>query len=46
MSPEPRRSPLLDSYRNLELRPRARIGRRGSGELGEDHHNQQFYLAG
>ena len=21
-------------------------GPRGSGELGEDHHNQQFYLAG
>ena len=39
----------LDVRRNHMLpkkyKPR-HPGPRGSGELGEDHHNQQFYLAG
>ena len=40
---------LLDVRRNhmppKKYKPR-HPGPRGSGELGEDHHNQQFYLAG
>ena len=38
----------LDVRRNhmtKKYKPR-HPGPRGSGELGEDHHNQQFYLAG
>ena len=32
-------------YETKKYKPR-HPGPRGSGELGEDHHNQQFYLAG